>query len=100
MKIRDIETFVVNIGGQNRVLVRVLSDDHLHGTGEAYCVGPDEATVKTIAYFKDWLVGQDPMRPDTPGLGIELDLKGIQQHPPKPWRRAPVFEADGNVGYI
>jgi galactonate dehydratase len=38
--------------------------------------------------------------PDTPGLGIELDLKGIQQHPPKPWRRAPVFEADGNVGYI
>ncbi|HMC64424.1 MAG TPA: galactonate dehydratase [Gemmataceae bacterium] len=62
MKIRDIETFLVNIGGQNRVLLRVLTDDHRHGTGEAYCVGPDEATVKTIHYFKDWLVGQDPMR--------------------------------------
>lgn len=62
MKIRDIETLVVNIGGQNRVLVRVLGEDHLHGTGEAYCVGPDEATVKTIDYFKDWLMGQDPMR--------------------------------------
>src|SRR5262249_29821868 len=62
MKIRDIETFQVNIGGQNRVLLRVLSDEHLHGTGEAYCVGPDEATVRTIAYFKDWLVGQDPTR--------------------------------------
>ena len=62
MKIRDIETFLVNIGGQNRVLLRVLTDDHLHGTGEAYCVGPDEATVQTIRYFKDWLVGQDPFR--------------------------------------
>jgi galactonate dehydratase len=62
MKILDIETFLVNIGGQNRVLLRVLADEHLHGTGEAYCVGPDEATVRTIHYFKDWLVGQDPFR--------------------------------------
>src|SRR5262245_37310880 len=62
MKISDIQTFVVNIGGQNRVLVKVLTDEHLHGTGEAYCVGPDEATVATIHYFKDWLVGQDPHR--------------------------------------
>jgi L-alanine-DL-glutamate epimerase-like enolase superfamily enzyme len=62
MKISDIETFLVNIGGQNRVLLRVLADEHLHGTGEAYCVGPDEATVRTIHYFKDWLVGQDPFR--------------------------------------
>jgi galactonate dehydratase len=62
MKIRDIETFLVNIGGQNRVLLRVLTDEHLHGTGEAYCVGPDEATVQTIRYFKEWLIGQDPHR--------------------------------------
>ncbi len=38
--------------------------------------------------------------PDTPGLGIELNPKAMQKYPPKPWRRAPVFEADGNVGYI
>src|SRR5712692_3855315 len=62
MKIRDIETFLVNIGGQNRVLLKVLTDEHLHGIGEAYCVGPDEATVQTILYFKDWLIGQDPQR--------------------------------------
>jgi galactonate dehydratase len=62
MKIRDIETFLVNIGGQNRVLLRVLTDEHLHGTGEAYCVGPDEATVRTIHYLKGWLLGQDPFR--------------------------------------
>src|SRR5216683_2137492 len=62
MKISDIHTFVVNIGGQNRVLLKVLTDEHLHGIGEAYCVGPDEATVQTILYFKDWLIGQDPQR--------------------------------------
>lgn len=62
MQIIDIQTFVVNIGGQNRVLVKVLTDEHLHGIGEAYCVGPDEATVATIHYFKDWLLGQDPQR--------------------------------------
>ena len=38
--------------------------------------------------------------PDAPGLGIELDLKAIPKYPPKPWRRAPVFEIDGNIGYI
>ena len=62
MKIIDIQTFVVGIGAQNRVLVKLLTDEHLHGIGEAYCVGPDEATVRTIHYFKDWLVGHDPCR--------------------------------------
>jgi galactonate dehydratase len=38
--------------------------------------------------------------PNTPGLGIELDEKAIQKYPAKPWRRAPVIEADGNIGYI
>lgn len=62
MKISDIQTYVINLGGQNRVLLRVMTDEHLHGTGEAYCVGPDEGTVKTIHYLKEWLIGQDPMR--------------------------------------
>jgi hypothetical protein len=56
MKTRDIETFMVGIGGQNRVHLRVLTDEHLRGTGVAYCVGANEATVKTIHYFKGWLV--------------------------------------------
>jgi galactonate dehydratase len=62
MKIIDIQTFVVNVGSQNRVLLKMLTDEHLHGVGEAYCVGPDEATVQTVHYFKNWLLGQDPTR--------------------------------------
>ncbi len=38
--------------------------------------------------------------PDAPGLGIELDEKAIAKYPAKPWRRAPVIEPDGNIGYI
>ena len=36
------------------------TDQGIHGIGEAYSCGPDEATVATINDFKRWLVGQDP----------------------------------------
>jgi galactonate dehydratase len=62
MKIIDLKTFVASIGSQNLVLVKILTDEHLHGIGEPYRVGPDEATVQAIHYFKDWLIGQDPQR--------------------------------------
>ena len=62
MKITDIQTFGVNFGGSNHIFVKVLTDEHLYGIGEAYRVGPDEATVATIDYFKQWLLGEDPTR--------------------------------------
>ena len=60
MKITDIKTFLVGAGGRNWVYVKILTDQGLHGIGEAYSAGPDEATVKVIEDFKLWLVGQDP----------------------------------------
>jgi galactonate dehydratase len=60
IKITDIKTFVVGVGGRNYVFVKVLTDQGIHGIGEAYSVGPDEATVATIQDFKRWLVGLDP----------------------------------------
>ncbi len=62
MKIIDIETFGVNLGDGNHIFVKVLTDEHLHGVGEAYRVGPDHAIEPIIHYFKDWLIGQDPTR--------------------------------------
>ena len=61
MKIIDILTFPVNLAG-NHVFVKVLTDEHLYGIGEAYRVGPDEAVDQVVHYFKDWLIGQDPTR--------------------------------------
>lgn len=62
MKITDIETFGVNLGDGNHVFIKVHTDEHLHGTGEAYRVGPDHAVEQTVQYFKDWIIGEDPTR--------------------------------------
>lgn len=62
MKIIDILTYAVNVGEGNHVFVKVLTDEHLHGIGEAYRVGPDGATEQVVHYFKEWLIGQDPMQ--------------------------------------
>ena len=62
MKIIDIQTFGVNLGDGNHIFVKLLTDEHLHGIGEAYRVGPDKAVEETVLYFKDWLIGQDPTR--------------------------------------
>ena len=60
VKITDIKTFVVGVGSRNLIFVKVETNQGIHGIGEAYSCGPDDATVATIADFKRWLVGQDP----------------------------------------
>ncbi len=62
MKIIDVQTFGVNLGDGNHVFVKILTDEHLHGIGEAYRVGPDHAVEEAVHYFKDWILGQDPTR--------------------------------------
>src|SRR5678816_2699598 len=52
MKITDIKTFLVGAGGRNWVYVKIVTDQGIHGIGEAYSAGPDEATVKVIEDFK------------------------------------------------
>lgn len=60
LKITDIQSTLVGVGSRNLCFVKVLTDQGIHGFGEAYSVGPDEATVATIKDFKSWLVGKDP----------------------------------------
>ncbi len=62
MKIIDVQSIGVNLGDGNHVFVKVISDEHVYGVGEAYRVGPDAATVAVIEDFKGWLIGQDPFR--------------------------------------
>ena len=64
MKITDVKAYVTNPSGRNFVYVRIDTDEGIRGIGEAYSVGPDLATAKTIEYFRDWLVGEDPTRPE------------------------------------
>ena len=62
MKIIDVQTFGVNLGDGNHVFVKILTDEHLHGIGEAYRCGPDHAVEEAVHYFKDWILGLDPTR--------------------------------------
>src|SRR4029079_931487 len=39
---------------------KVLTDEGLHGIGEAYSCGPDDATALVVHHFEEWLIGQDP----------------------------------------
>ena len=62
MKITDVKVYVTNPGRRNYIYVKIETDEGIHGIGEAYSIGPDLAVAKTIEYFKDWLVGEDPTR--------------------------------------
>lgn len=59
IRITDIKSFLVGLS-RNHVFVKVETDQGIHGIGEAYSCGPDQATVAAINDFKEWLVGQDP----------------------------------------
>jgi len=54
-----VQAFLV-YAGRNYVYVKVSTDQGIHGWGEAYSAGPDEATLATVKDFKDWLIGKDP----------------------------------------
>src|SRR5262249_734750 len=62
MKITRIETFFAHPDHRNLVFVKVHTDEGIHGVGEAYSVGPDDATARVIHHFEEWLIGQDPTR--------------------------------------
>ena len=68
MKISGIDTYLVQVGRRNLCFVKVRTDEGVYGVGEAYSVGPDQATASVISYFEEWLIGMDPM-----------DIEGIWQ---------------------
>jgi galactonate dehydratase len=61
MKIDSIQTYLVRIGSRNMPYIRVLTDEGIHGVGEAYSIGPDLAVIKVIEDFSEWLVGENPL---------------------------------------
>ena len=67
MKLKDIETFVVgnpppHFGGRYFVFVKLTTDSHICGVGEAYCVPfhPDLVAKMLEDVFGRYLEGQDP----------------------------------------
>ena len=90
LKISDVQVFLVG-AGRTYVYVKVLTDQGIHGWGEAYSAGPDEATAATVRDFKSWLVGKDPRNVEylwatmynftrfPGGLVVNAAISGIEQ---------------------
>jgi galactonate dehydratase len=68
MRITEVNAYLVGLRNRNLPLVRIETDEGIHGIGEAFSVGPDLATIEVIRYLGEWLVGRDP-----------LDLEGLWQ---------------------
>jgi galactonate dehydratase len=60
LKITDVQAFPIGAMNHNFVLVKVTTDQGLYGWGQAYSVGPDEATAAVVRDYRSWLVGKDP----------------------------------------
>lgn len=62
MKITNITTYSVHTNQfRNFNFVRIDTDEGVHGVGEAFCIGADEAVMEMIKYVSEWVIGQDPL---------------------------------------
>jgi galactonate dehydratase len=86
MKLERIKTFVVgnpppHFGGRYFVFVKLTTDDHVHGVGEAYCVPfrPDLVARMLEDTFERYLIGRDPH--DIESMWRRVYSAGYTQHP-------------------
>ncbi len=62
MKIRDIDTILINSPGRKWTIVRVFTDEGLVGLGEATYSNKEPIVVAAIETMKGELIGEDPSR--------------------------------------
>ncbi|NKB65945.1 MAG: mandelate racemase/muconate lactonizing enzyme family protein [Candidatus Latescibacteria bacterium] len=62
MKITGIKTFMARDGNRPRALIKVMTDEGIHGWGEAYNHGPDLAIAPIMDYIFEMIQGEDPRR--------------------------------------
>lgn len=66
MKITDVKAYICypwsTPGKRNYIFCKIETDEGIHGVGEAFEVCQDTAIAETIRYYRQWLIGQDPMR--------------------------------------
>jgi galactonate dehydratase len=60
MKIATIEAFPIWVGRRNQLLVKVTTDDGIHGWGESGLATRERAVMGAIDHFRELLIGRDP----------------------------------------
>ena len=62
MKIRDIDTLMINSPGRKWTIVRVFTDEGLIGLGEATYSNKEPIVAAAVDNMKEELIGEDPAR--------------------------------------
>ena len=62
MKITDVKPYPIWHGRRNLMLVKVETDEGIHGWGESGLSGRELAVSGAVNHFRQILVGEDPMR--------------------------------------
>jgi galactonate dehydratase len=63
MRITAIKAYPAWVGIRNQLLVKVETDDGVHGWGEAGLSGREKAVIGALEHYAQFAVGRDPMRP-------------------------------------
>jgi galactonate dehydratase len=61
MQIRAIKAFPTFVGRRNQLVVKVETDEGIHGWGESGLSNREQAVMGAIEHFRDFLIGKDPM---------------------------------------
>jgi galactonate dehydratase len=62
MEITDIKIFPLWVGRRNQLVVKVETDEGIHGLGEGGLSGRELAVKGAVEHYREWLIGRDPMR--------------------------------------
>ena len=62
MRISDVKPYPVWVGSRNQLLVKVETDEGIHGWGESGLSGREVAVMGALKHFREFLIGKDPMQ--------------------------------------
>ena len=82
MKITDIKTYPVWVGERNQMIVKVETDEGLHGWGESGLSGREMAVVGAVKHYREFLIGRDPLRMGALWQEMARDSHRLAPRPP------------------
>src|SRR6218665_1248898 len=62
MKITAIKPYPVWVGTRNQLVVKIETDQGIHGWGESGLSGRERAVVGAIEHYREFLIGKNPMQ--------------------------------------
>ena len=63
MRITDIKVYPTWVGHRNQLIVKVETDEGVHGWGEAGVSGRELAVQGAVRHYREFLIGRDPRHP-------------------------------------